>query len=90
MFLILIFSVLAGIQFKISSMLSGQRPGKLAGTLYAADLAGSAFGALLMAALLLPLLGVSWSCLILCAMNLLAALNVHLRGKNPSLPLPDE
>jgi len=79
--LIMIFSILAGVQFKISSLLSTQQPGKLAGKLYAADLAGSAFGALLMAAFLLPLLGVDWSCLILGVMNLLAAVNVYFRGK---------
>ena len=85
--LILAFSVLAGVQFKISSLLSTQQPGKLAGRLYAADLAGSAFGALLMAAFLLPLLGIDWSCLILGAMNLLAAMNIYLRrGYNTSTP----
>jgi spermidine synthase len=77
--MILVFSVLAGVQFRISSLLSTQQPGRLAGKLYAADLAGSAFGALLMAAFLLPLLGVEWSCLILGAMNLLAAVNVYFR-----------
>ncbi len=77
--LIMIFSILAGVQFKISSLLSTQQPGRLAGKLYAADLAGSAFGALLMAVFLLPLLGVEWSCLILGTMNLLAAGNVYSR-----------
>ncbi|MBP6979290.1 MAG: fused MFS/spermidine synthase [Bacteroidales bacterium] len=78
--LILVFSVLTGIQFKLSTLLSSQQAGRLAGTLYAADLFGSAFGALLMAAILLPLLGLNWVCLILGAMNLLAAVNVYLRG----------
>ncbi|HNS18481.1 MAG TPA: fused MFS/spermidine synthase [Bacteroidales bacterium] len=79
--LVLLFSMLAGIQFKLATSLSVQTPGKLAGQLYAADLTGSAFGALLMAAILLPLLGVGLSCLILGAVNLLAAGNVHFRGK---------
>lgn len=77
--LILVFSVLVGIQFKMATLLTSLSPGKLAGTFYAADLIGSAFGALLMAAILLPLLGVSSACLILGVMNLLAAVNVHFR-----------
>lgn len=79
--LILMFSVLAGIQFKLASLLTIQPAGKLAGTLYAVDLAGSAFGALLVASFLLPLLGVDWVCVILGALNILAAVNVWFRGR---------
>ena len=48
-------------------------PAAAAAALYSADLAGAALGALLVSALLIPLLGVTTVCLLTAGLNIAAA-----------------
>lgn len=65
--LVALTGLLVGAQFPLASSLclraEGGTAGRIAGSLYAADLLGGCGGALLVSALLLPLLGVSQTCL---------------------------
>ncbi len=72
-------SILAGIEFALATMLWRERPAAVASKLYGVDLMGSALGALLTSIFFLPLLGITYSGLIvglLCAISSAAAL-VH-------------
>jgi hypothetical protein len=63
-----------GILFAVASRLQKTIIQQAGGTLYSADLAGSAAGALLMAVVLIPLLGLAGSLMVLIIMNMLGLL----------------
>ena len=65
-----------------SSPSGKQRISKTAGSLYSADLAGSAAGALIMAIVMIPLLGLYGSLAMLLILNLLAALTAGSGGRH--------
>ena len=66
--------LIGGLQFPVANRLYLQRSARhgTAGVLYAADLGGSCLGAFSASALLLPILGIPWTCTMLGAVNLAA------------------
>lgn len=72
-FLLLSFliSALTGIQFSIGTSINSEKVKTVTTGLYSADLAGGAIGALVVSALLLPLLGINLLCLLLAGMNVI-------------------
>jgi spermidine synthase len=69
-----------GYIFKLASMLVPDKAEKIAGDIYSADLFGSAFGALLVSILIIPLFGLVWSGLpgfILCLVSVLLILKMN-------------
>ncbi len=77
--LTLLASFVTGTLFATAALLGKQGIARTAGGLYSADLAGSAAGALVMAVLMIPLLGLNDSLLVLLLLNMLAFLNSLLR-----------
>ena len=75
-------SSISGLLFATAALLRKQGIAHTTGTLYSADLAGSAAGAIIMAVLLIPLLGLKGSLLILLLLNMLATLNSLFRKTN--------
>jgi spermidine synthase len=77
--LTLILAVLVGMQFPLASRL--QFDGTIAGAsrLYTADFVGAFLGALLTCTLLIPLVGVSGTCLLTALLNIAAGLAVGVR-----------
>jgi len=73
-------SFLTGFQFVTSTRNLPAGTTTAAASVYAADLWGSALGALVITTILVPLAGVSGSCLIMAALNLLA-LAINLKTK---------
>ncbi|MFC2089751.1 hypothetical protein ACFLT1_03165 [Bacteroidota bacterium] len=73
-FLLLIFILAAGIgyEFLLASEMRQKSYVDTSAVNYSTDLAGSAFGAFLTAIVLLPLLGVFYTCLIVAGLNLLS------------------
>ncbi|MFC2098300.1 fused MFS/spermidine synthase [Bacteroidota bacterium] len=80
-FVTLTFSVafLTGLLFATAALIRKSSIQNTAGSLYSADLSGSAAGALIMAILMVPLLGLSTSLLVLLLINLIGFLNSILR-----------
>ncbi len=80
-FLILTFltSFISGLLFATAALLRKTGIAQTTGGLYSADLAGSAAGALGMAVLMIPLLGLTGSLLALLFVNLLAFMNSMFR-----------
>jgi len=69
----LIAGLLAGAQFPLVNKIylgDEQVQGRVAGLTYGADLLGSCFGAFLTGILLIPVLGITWSCFAIAAMSL--------------------
>ena len=81
--LTLIAGAVGGFQFPLANKLY-LRPERgivhSAGTTYGIDLAGSCLGAAIASALLLPLLGVFYTCIAVCLLNMVA-LGLLLAGK---------
>jgi predicted membrane-bound spermidine synthase len=75
--LILLFTLalaaLVGAQFPLAGAAANGEPAAVAARLYSADLIGAALGALLVSALLIPLLGVTTVCLFTAGLNAAAA-----------------
>ena len=80
-FLMLTFltSFISGLLFGTAALLRKTGIAKTAGGLYSADLAGSAAGALGMAVLMIPILGLTASLFVLLLVNLLSFLNSLFR-----------
>ncbi|MBU0765728.1 MAG: fused MFS/spermidine synthase [Bacteroidetes bacterium] len=78
--LTLIIAVLVGVEFSVASRITKQPVYKGASDLYGMDMMGSALGALLVSVLLIPLLGVMYSCFCIGALNLIGA-GVAWRGR---------
>jgi len=77
MILVVITGVLVGLEFPIAGKLYLMRKGELgitAGTIDSADHAGACIGALLTGVLFVPLFGISGSCVIIAALNLVSLL----------------
>jgi len=77
MILVVITGVLVGLEFPIAGKLYLMRKGELgatAGTIDSADHAGACIGALLTGVLFIPLFGISGSCVIIAALNLVSLL----------------
>ena len=68
-----LLAALVGCQFPLAGAIGSGEAAVTAARLYSADLAGAALGALLVSALLIPLLGVTAVCLLTAALNLAAA-----------------
>ena len=74
-----LLGALAGAEFAAAGRAMSQEPGRTAGALYASDCAGAALGALLAGALLLPLFGLTWFCLLIAGVKALSVVVVWLR-----------
>ncbi|MHC4139480.1 MAG: spermine/spermidine synthase domain-containing protein, partial [Planctomycetota bacterium] len=77
MILVAVTGVLVGLEFPIAGKLYLMRKGKLgitAGTIDSADHAGAFIGALVTGVLFVPLFGISGSCVIIAALNLMSLL----------------
>jgi len=76
--LLLVFftAILAGLQFQCSAKVLTGLPQQVAGSLYSADLLGSAAGALLSSALLIPLFGIRDTLWIIMGINILSGVNM--------------
>jgi spermidine synthase len=72
-FLTFVLAALVGALFPLAGQAESKTAAAAAATLYAADFLGASLGALLVSALLIPLLGVAAVCWITAALNLLAA-----------------
>ncbi len=83
--LILIISVITGIQYRVSALVLAGEPQHVSGSLYSADLLGSATGTLLVSVWLTPLLGIQGTLLALAGLNILTAIWLNLRLKKVSL-----
>jgi predicted membrane-bound spermidine synthase len=66
-------ALLAGWQFPLAGAVEPGGAAVAASRLYSADLAGASLGALLVSALLVPLIGVTAVCLLTAGLNLAAA-----------------
>jgi len=87
------FPVLAGfiggLQFPLANKIclgSAQRVGRTAGMIYGLDLLGSCLGALLVGAILVPALGVLWTCWWMAAMNGCVFILLLTADRTPRLP----
>ncbi len=79
MLLPFVYAFPAGLRFPLAARLESGK--NFSGRLYAADLSGSALGALLGAAVLIPALGIYKSCLLAAFLNLIAL--IRLFSYNP-------
>lgn len=77
--LILIIGGLTGMTFSLSSKIIKKDIPSIAAETYGADLFGSAIGAIVLSAFLLPLLGVLKVCLLICLLNLASGLNLYVK-----------
>jgi len=82
--LTLLISILTGIFFSLATALQKGTVIQVSSGLYGSDLIGSALGALLVAALLFPLLGLIKVALLIGILNFIAALFIWLRRKRLS------
>ena len=71
--LTLIISVATGMQFSLGSTILKEKLSVRAASLYSSDLLGSAFGALFLSVLMIPLLGIIYSSLLIAGLNLVSA-----------------
>lgn len=67
---IFIMAFIAGHEFNRASQLQGLRYSEVSGINYSTDLAGSAFGAFLTPIVLLPLLGLVYTCMVVAGLNI--------------------
>ncbi len=79
--LTLIVSFLTGMEFSVSTLLRIGNTANMPAKNYAADLFGSALGAIVISIFLIPLAGVVWSCQILVLLNLFSAGFLQLHRK---------
>ncbi len=77
--LILIIGGLTGMTFSLSSKIIKKDIPSVAAETYGADLFGSAIGAIVLSAFLLPLLGVLKVCLLIGLFNLASGLNLYVK-----------
>jgi len=70
--LVLALAFTIGLQFLLASKLQNSTFSETSGKNYSIDLAGSAFGAFLTAIVILPLLGLIYTCLIVAGLNILS------------------
>jgi spermidine synthase len=82
---ILITGILTGIQFTIGTRLRIETISNTAATAYGSDLLGSAIGALLVVALLIPILGIIKVCLILGILNFITGLLILFKSSRAKI-----
>jgi len=70
--LVFALSFAVGFEFLLASKITQNSYSEISGVNYSADLAGSAFGAFLTAIVLLPLLGLVYTCFVVAALNILS------------------
>ena len=75
-------AVLIGMEFAVASLLRQGKTASVASELYSVDLAGSAIGALVMAAFLIPLLGVIWVSVVVGLLSFASGVIFLVNGKN--------
>jgi spermidine synthase len=80
--LALVLAALVGMQFPLASRLECRDPAATAARLYTADFLGACLGAFLASTLLLPLLGVTATCLLTAGLNLVAGAVAWLTNTN--------
>lgn len=80
-FLSFTIACLVGIEFTIASKLQRRQVAHIAAEIYGADLFGSALGALLVAAFLIPLFGISTVSFIVAALNIVSGTLVYIKRK---------
>jgi spermidine synthase len=78
---VLLTAIIAGIQYRVSAAISTASPAAISGSLYSADLLGSAAGTLLVSIWLTPLLGIYGSLTVIAVLNLLTALWIRIRSR---------
>ncbi len=86
--LTIIAGAVGGFQFPLANKLylgSGRGVGRSAGVTYGMDLTGSCLGAAISSALLLPVLGVFYTCIAVCLLNMLALIFLFA-GKGTKSP----
>jgi spermidine synthase len=71
-----------GIEFSFAARLLKTTISSTASTLYSVDLIGSALGALMVSIYVLPLLGITWSCIIIASLCLASALASFISGRH--------
>lgn len=79
--IMLVMAMLTGMIFQVSSVVKKGNAEEVAGSLYSSDLLGSALGALLVSAFVIPELGLSWSLLGIGCLCLLSAFMMIIKGK---------
>jgi len=80
--LIFILSAAVGYEFLLASILRQRTYSETSGVNYSTDLAGSAFGAFLTAIVLLPLIGLLYTCLAVAVLNVVSgSMAVSARGR---------
>jgi predicted membrane-bound spermidine synthase len=77
--LTLIISILTGMLFAQAAVIRTGSISRTSGTLYSADMIGSAFGVLIVSAFLLPWLGILKVCFIIGLLNVLAGARLLIR-----------
>ncbi|MCK5283550.1 MAG: fused MFS/spermidine synthase [Nanoarchaeota archaeon] len=80
--LTLIIAILVGMEFPLASKLQFKKISSTAAALYNADLIGAALGALLVSALLIPLIGIINVCFFVAGLNLLSGFIIFFKRKN--------
>jgi spermidine synthase len=68
--MLLVLSVSVGLEFQLASHLSRESYSMITGNNYGTDLAGSALGAFMTAIVLLPLLGLVYTCILVAGLNI--------------------
>lgn len=77
----LLLGAIVGGEFALASALQRGASPDVAGRLYGADLLGSAAGALIVAAYVIPLWGIGGACLVACGVTAASAVVAYLRRK---------
>jgi len=80
--LILIIGTLTGMAYSLSSKIIRKDISSIAAETYGADLFGSAIGALILSAFLLPLLGVFEVCFLTGLLNIFGGIILFIKRKN--------
>jgi spermidine synthase len=83
-FILLVFTLAFGIgfEFNLASVLQKSSYSETSGINYSTDLTGSAFGAFITALILLPIAGLTYTCIIIAGLNILSGLIAYsARGK---------
>jgi len=83
-FILLVFTLAFGIgfEFNLASVLQKRSYTETSGINYSTDLAGSAFGAFITALILLPVAGLTYTCIIIAGLNIVSGLITYsARGK---------
>jgi spermidine synthase len=78
----LIIAIIVGMEFPLASKLQFRKISETAAQLYNADLIGACIGALLVSALLIPLIGLINVCIMVGILNLISGLVIIFKRKN--------